>query len=57
VARPELDLTQHINGWAIPVDTVRVVIEQTRAQARTIIIREREKARLSMSSQNVCHID
>jgi hypothetical protein len=36
VARPQLDLTRHFQWWAIPVDTVRSVIEQKGLLARTV---------------------
>jgi Domain of unknown function (DUF4105) len=36
VARPELDLTRHFNWWAIPVDTVRVVLKHVGLLARAV---------------------
>jgi hypothetical protein len=36
VARPQLDLTRHFQRWAIPVDTVRSVIEQKGLLARAV---------------------
>ena len=36
VARPRLDLTRHFQWWAIPVDTVRSVIEQKGLLARAV---------------------
>lgn len=56
VARPSLKLTRHFNGWVIPLDTVRVLAEQS-GMVRDIVFRPAENTKLRYQLSQLSHAE